>query len=384
MMGDGITPGQPLHRDDQTRPAGLNAPILKWLTRRYVMRLVFLGIAVLAGLAAWWVLRPSAAEQGLVSGNGRIEATEVNVSTKLGGRVEDILVEEGAFVKAKQPLALMQTDTLQAQRNEARAGQRQSVTSVAMARAQVDMRKSELASAEAEIVRAESDLDAAQRRLARSETLSKEGASSIQELDDDRARVRAAGAALSATKARAVAARTAIDAAQTQVAGAEAAVAAAAATVARIEADIQDSTLVSPRDGRVQYRIAEPGEVLSPGAPVLNLVDVSDVHMTFFLPEAVAGRVALGSDVRVVLDAAPGYIIPAKVTFVASTAQFTPKTVETASERQKLMFRVKAQIDRDLLKKHLSEVKTGLPGVAWIKLDPTSTWPANLAVKVPE
>ncbi|HVW69676.1 MAG TPA: HlyD family efflux transporter periplasmic adaptor subunit [Steroidobacteraceae bacterium] len=339
---------------------------------------------MLAGIAAWWVLRPSAAAQELVSGNGRIEATEVNVSTKLGGRVEDILVEEGAFVKAKQPLALMQTDTLQAQRNEAQASQRQAVTSVAMARAQVDMRKSELASAEADIVRAESDLDAAQRRLARSETLSKEGASSIQELDDDRARVRAAGAALSATKARAVAARTAIDAARTQVAGAEAAVAAAAATVARIEADIQDSMLVSPRDGRVQYRIVEPGEVLSPGAPVLNLVDVSDVHMTFFLPEAAAGRVALGSDVRVVLDAAPSYVIPAKVTFVASTAQFTPKTVETASERQKLMFRVKARIDRDLLRKHLSEVKTGLPGVAWIKLDPAAAWPSNLAVKVPE
>lgn len=105
--------------------------------------------------------------------------------------------------------------------------------------------------------------------------------------------------------------------------------------------------------------------------------------MTFFLPEQAAGRVALGTEVHIVLDAAPQYVIPASVSYVASTAQFTPKTVETASERQKLMFRVKAQISPELLQRHLTQVKTGLPGVAWIKLDPDAEWPANLAVKVP-
>lgn len=113
-------------------------------------------------------------------------------------------------------------------------------------------------------------------------------------------------------------------------------------------------------------------------------MDLSDVYMTFFLPETVAGRVALGSDVRIVLDAAPQYTIPAKVSFVASTAQFTPKTVETASERQKLMFRIKAQIDPQLLQKHLRQVKTGLPGVAWVKLDAETPWPENLQTRLPE
>ncbi|MFZ3121101.1 MAG: HlyD family efflux transporter periplasmic adaptor subunit, partial [Variovorax sp.] len=154
------------------------------------------------------------------------------------------------------------------------------------------------------------------------------------------------------------------------------------ATIARIQADITDSALTAPRDGRVQYRVAQPGEVLAAGGKVLNLVDLSDVYMTFFLPETVAGRVALGSDVRIVLDAAPGFVIPAKVSFVASTAQFTPKTVETASERQKLMFRVKARIDPQLLKNNLAQVKTGLPGVAWLKLDDKAEWPAQLVVKV--
>ena len=169
-----------------------------------------------------------------------------------------------------------------------------------------------------------------------------------------------------------------------EVASARASVTAALASVARIQADIADSALLAPRSGRVQYRIAQPGEVIGGGGKVLNLVDLSDVYMTFFLPEAVAGKLALGSEVRIVLDAAPQLVIPAKVSFVASTAQFTPKTVETASERQKMMFRVKAQIAPELLQKHVQLVKTGLPGMAWLKLDANAPWPAHLAVKLPE
>lgn len=130
--------------------------------------------------------------------------------------------------------------------------------------------------------------------------------------------------------------------------------------------------------------MVQPGEVVGGGGKVVSLVDVGDVYMTFFLPETVAGRVALGSEVRIILDAAPEYVIPATVSFVASAAQFTPKTVETASERQKLMFRVRAQISQELLREHLNQVKTGLPGVAWIKLDANAEWPQNLSVRVPE
>ena len=106
--------------------------------------------------------------------------------------------------------------------------------------------------------------------------------------------------------------------------------------------------------------------------------------MTFFLPTAAAGQVALGAEVRLVLDAAPQYVIPAKVSFVADVAQFTPKTVETASEREKLMFRVRAQIPPELLKKHITQVKTGLPGMAYVRLDPKPAWPARLQVKLPQ
>jgi HlyD family secretion protein len=334
---------------------------------------------LLAGGYAWRQWDAAHQNDGLAGGNGRIEATEVDVATKYAGRVAEILVREGDFVQAGQPLARMQVDSLLAQRREAEAGREQARQAVAAARAQVALRESEHAAAQAQIVQREADLDAAQRRTVRSEALAHQGAMPLQELDDNRARVRGMQAALKAAQAQARAAQAAIQAARTQVDSAQSAVQAAEATVQRIVADLDDSQLAAPRDGRVQLLLAQPGEVLAGGGKVLNLVDV---YMGFFLPETVAGRVALGSEVRIVLDAAPQYVIPATVSFVASTAQFTPKTVETASERQKLMFRVKARIAPELLRKHLEQVKTGLPGQAWIRLDASRDWPVHLQAAV--
>ena len=339
---------------------------------------------ILAALLIWKVMKPSGPGIGFVSGNGRIEATEIDIATKLPGRVEAIMVNEGDFVKAGQSLAKMQIDVLDAQRDEARAESSQAVAAVASAKAQVIARQSDTVSAQATVVQRASELDAAQRRSVRSESLSKKGFVTLQESDDDHAHANGATAALAAARSHVDTAQAAVTAAQAQVAGANSGVTASDATVARIEADIRDSQLKSPCEGRVQYRIAQPGEVLPGGGKVLNLVDLGDVYMTFFLPETVVGKLALGGDVHIVLDAAPQYIIPAKISYVSSTAQFTPKTVETASERQKLMFRVKAQIDRELLEKYLKLVKTGLPGVAWIKLDAQARWPANLEIKIPQ
>src|SRR5690606_3138147 len=233
------------------------------------------------------------------------------------------------------------------------------------------------------IAQREAEMEAAERRLARTEELAKRGTASLQTLDDDRAQFQSARAAVNAAKAELAAAEAAILTAETQVIGAESAVDAARATVERIQVDIEDSDLRSPRDGRVQYRIAEPGEVLPAGGRVLNLLDLSDVYMTFFLPTVAAGRVAIGAEVRLVLDALPGYVIPASVSFVADVAQFTPKMVETAEEREKLMFRVKAKIAPDLLREYITHVKTGLPGVAYVRLDSQTDWPEELQVRLP-
>lgn len=338
--------------------------------------------AAALGWLAWNKLRAPALEPGLASGNGRIEATEVDIATKLAGRVDAMLVAEGDFVKAGQPLARMLDTSLQAQRAESLALQQQALYGVASAEADVAMRESDQQAVQAQVQQRESELDAVRRRLARSEALAKERVTSDQELDDDRANMRSAEAGLAAANAQLKAAAASVVAARAQVTASRSQVAAAEAAVARIDADLTDSTLRAPRDGRVQFLIAQPGEVLAGGGKVLNMVDLSEVFMTFFLPETVAGRVALGSEVRIVFDAVPQYVIPAKVSFVASVAQFTPKTVETASERQKLMFRVKARIDPELLKQNLEQVKTGVPGVAWVKIDAQAVWPERLAVKI--
>ena len=341
-------------------------------------------IAAALAVAGWLAWQRAGADpegSAFIGSNGRIEATEVDIATKLAGRVDDILVEEGAFVKAGQVLATMQVQTLQAQLREAQAQRRQAVNAVASAQAQVAMRQSDKTALAAQVRRAEAELNAARQRLARSETLVKEGATSTQTLDDDRARTLSAEAGVAAAQAQVASADAAIAAAQAQVVSVQSQVEALDATLERVQVEIDDSQLKAPRDGRVQFRVAQPGEVLGAGGRVMNLLDLSDVYMTFFLPTEAAGRLALGSPVRIVLDAAPDYVIPATVSFIASSAQFTPKTVETASERQKLMFRVRAQIDRELLREHLEYVKTGLPGEAWVRLDPAQEWPARLALK---
>ena len=352
--------------------------------KRVALPVLALAALALGGLYAWRHLQPQGPGEGFVSSNGRIEATEIDIAAKQSGRLLDVLVREGDFVKQGQVLAHLQVDVLNAQRDEAQAQLAKARTAVQTARAQVAARESDKQSTLAAIAQQESELTAARAKFARSKALAAQGMWPQQELDNDRARMQGAEAATTAARAQARAAQAAITAAQSQVAGAEAEVSAGEASLARIQADIDDTTLKAPRDGRVQIRVANVGEVVGAGGKVLNLVDLSDVYMTFFLPETVAGRVAIGSEVRIVLDAAPQYVIPAKVSFVSATAQFTPKTVETASERQKLMFRVRGQIDRELLLKHLQQVKTGLPGVAWLRTDAARDWPAALAIKVPE
>jgi HlyD family secretion protein len=335
-------------------------------------------MAVAAGYYAWRVYDGSGLPAGIAGGNGRIEATEIDVSTKTAGRIKDILADEGDFVTAGQVLARMDTVQLEAQRRQAQASLRRAIIGIDTAKSLVIQREAEREAAAAVIAQREAELDATERKLARSEQLIKTNTASQQTLDNDRAAAQGARAAVGAAKASLAASEAAIGAAKAQVVDAEAAVDAARAAIDSITADIDDSTLTSPRDGRVQYRVAQLGEVLPTGGRVLNLVDLGDVYMTFFLPTAQAGRIAIGTEVRLVLDAAPQYVIPAKASFVADVAQFTPKTVETEEERQKLMFRIKAKIPPELLRKHIQQVKTGLPGMAYVRLDAEVEWPSSL------
>lgn len=341
--------------------------------------IVGIGFAIaVGGYYAWKRYQNPGLPDGIVGGNGRIEATEIDVSAKTAGRIKEILVDEGDFITAGQVLAHIDTAQLEAQRRQAEAQLQRAIVSVDTAKSVLTQREAERETAAAIIEQREAELDAADRKLARSEHLIKTNSTSQQTLDDDRASARGARAAVSAAKASLSASEAAISAAKAQIIDAEAAVVAQQAAIESITADIDDSVLVSPRDGRVQYRISQPGEVLASGGRVLSLVDLSDVYMTFFLPTSTAGRVPIGSDVRLVLDAAPELVIPAKATFIADVAQFTPKTVETEEERQKLVFRVKAKILPELLRRHIEHVKTGLPGMAYVRTQPGVEWPESL------
>lgn len=315
---------------------------------------VLLVVATGAGIA-WWRLRPAPLPPGFAVGNGRIEATQIDIAAKLPGRIKEVLVNEGDFLEAGQVVARMDTQVLEAELRQAEA--------------QVNQARNAVETAKAVVAQRASELTFAQNSLKRSEDLVQRGFISPQKLDGDRT-------AMLTAKAGLVQARS-------QVEEGQAAIAAAQATAERIKADLEDSVLKAPRAGRVQYRLAEPGEVLPAGGKVVSMLDLSDVYMTVFLPETAAGRLAIGAQARLVLDMAPQYVIPAKVSFVAAEAQFTPKTVETAVERQKLVFRVKAQIDPELLRKYRTRVKAGLPGVAYVQVNPSGQWPPNLEVKLP-
>ncbi|MGY3602895.1 MULTISPECIES: HlyD family secretion protein [unclassified Bradyrhizobium] len=345
--------------------------------------IILLAVLLAAGgYYAWQRLASDNLPPGIASGNGRIEAVEIDIATKTPGRIQEILVREGDFVTVGQVLARMDTTQLHAQLRQAEAQLRRAIIGVDTAKSLVAQREAERKAATAVIAQRNAELDTADRRLRRSEQLIKTNAVPQQTLDDDRAAAEGAKAAVAAAEAQRAAAEAAISSTQAQVVDAEASIDAAKAAIESIKADINDSTLTAPRDGRVQFRVAQPGEVLAAGGRVLNLVDLGDVYMTFFLPTAQAGRVAIGADVRIVLDAAPQHVIPAKASFVANVAQFTPKTVETEEERQKLMFRIRAHISPDLLRRNIEQVKTGLPGRAFVQLDPKAEWPARLTERL--
>ena len=311
-------------------------------------------LLVVAGASVWWFYVRIPPLVGFGSGNGRLEVQEIDVATKFPGRIAEVLVDEGDSVQVGQVVARMDTSSLNAQVREAEA--------------QVQRARQGQITAKALI---------AQRR---SETL-------LAERDFERARALYVNANISAkdydrTRSTMDTAKAATTQAEAQLAEADATIAASLAQKERIQVDLKDSVLTAPRSGRVQFRLAEPGEVLASGGKVLTLIDPTDVYMTVFLPAAEAGKIALGAQARITLDAAPNLVIPSAVSFVADKAQFTPKEVETRTEREKLMFRIKVKIDPELVKGHEAQVKPGLPGVAYVQLDSSVQWPPFLQTKL--
>ncbi len=311
-----------------------------------------------AGYFAWRQYEASQLPAGIVSVNGRVEATQVDISTKIPGRVIEIVPHEGDIVSPGEVVARIDTSETAAQLDQAKA-------SAALARQTVATREASVASDEAQ-------LEFANEELRRTSTLVNKGWSTHELLDQRNAQLKSADAALKA--------------AQSQVDEARAAVKTADARVQELQAVVDDSTIKSPVQGRVQYRLVEPGAVVPPGGKIATVIDLADVYTTVFLPAPQAGRLKVGSDpdaARLVIDAYPEYVFPATISFVAPESQFTPKTVEVQSEREQLYFRVKLQKPPGVLKGMEEAIKSGLRAVAYVRTDPAAEWPARLALKLP-
>lgn len=349
--------------------------------------LVIAVLAVVIGVVGFLFWRDNGTDalpEGFARGNGRIEAVEIDVASKYAGRIDAVLVQEGQLVEAGEPLVQLDIRQIQASRHQAEAELRRAEISVEIARLQIEQRKSEVRAAEAVVAQSRAADVVAQRQLERSISLAESSVASERTLEVDRSNALGATAAVASAEAALAAAKAGVAAAEASAVGSEAAVAAAKAAIEAIDVQIEDSTLKAPRKGRVQYIVAREGEVVAAGGRVVNMVDLNEVYMTFFLQTADAGRAGLGTEVRLLLDAAPDIAIPAGISFVSDVAQFTPKTVETEVEREKLMFRVRARIAPELLAKYLDHIKTGLPGVAWVRLDPSAPWPEAAGGRVLE
>jgi HlyD family secretion protein len=313
-----------------------------WARRLVLLALIGGG----AGYAFWQAHRAPALPAYIVYGNGRLEADPIDIDTKFAGRIAELRVDEGDKVAAGQVLAVMDTRDLEQtlKKGEAQVGEAQKA--VEEARANLENTKTSSLFAEQEIDR--------------TAKLVKNGFATRELYDQRKQALDAAHLAQRAAEHRVAVAEMVLNAAEHN------------AEVTRV--NIADNTLVAPRGGRIEYRVANVGEVLPAGGKVFTMLDTAYVYMDVYLPTLQADKVKIGAESRILLDAYPDRPIPAKVSFLADQAQFTPKMVETQNDRDRMMFRVRVKIDPGRARAHADAVRSGLPGVAYVKTDDKAPW----------
>lgn len=320
-----------------------------------IVKKLLLGVLLIGGFIAYYMMENLNSNQlsdAFASGNGRLEMTEVDIATKYPGRVQDVLIQEGDTVKKGQLMAKLDTKELEARLKQTKAMVEQAVQQKEYAKAIVAQRKSELS--------------LAKKNLERSKSLYVNKNISLVQLQQDETKLTSSKAALEAAKAQVVSADASIEAAKAQV--------------ETIKVNIEESSLYAPINARVLYKLVEPGEIVGSGTKLYTLLDLTDTFMTIFLATADAGRVEIGSEARIVIDALPEKPVLAFVSFVSPEAQFTPKEIETDKERAKLMFRIKVKVDPKIIKDGFKNAKSGLPGVAYVRLESATPWPEHLKI----
>jgi membrane fusion protein YbhG len=297
----------------------------------------------------------NSSDPSLIHASGHIEATEVRLAAKVGGRLLEAPFEEGDAVSSGSLVARIDATDAEHRLAAARA-------TVEAADAQLRLllagsRSEDLRRAEDHLAQAQAEMDAASRDLDRLEGLADRGSATEKARDDARTRRDVADRSVAAARAEldkliAGPRREEIEAARAQRA-------IATANVATVEQQITDAMVLAPRDGVITERIAEPGEVLQPGSTLAVLTDIERPWLNVWIDEPSLSRVRLGDPVKVRVDGRDE-AFDGTVSFISPVVEFTPKNVQTPEERAKLVFRVKVTLDNG----H-GIFKPGMPADAW-------------------
>jgi HlyD family secretion protein len=318
-------------------------------------------VAAAAGVAAACTPPPPS---NAFTASGNVEATEVQVAPEVGGRIIDLRVAEGDRVKAGDVIATLDTRDTELQIGRARAERAAAAAQlhlfeagaraedVHQAEAQVDATTSEIAAIDVEIRNAQTDLD-------RFEALLSANAGSQKQRDDARARVDLARERKRTAEERVRVARTSLDrvragARKEELEGARARVASVDAQLAVLDKAVRDAQVTAPTGGVVTQKLADAGEIVAPRVPLVVVTDLDHAWANVFVPEPAVPKIVLGQAATVRTDA--GSTVPGKVTFISPRAEFTPRNVQTADERSKLVYRVKVTVDNSA-----GVLKQGMP-----------------------
>ncbi|WP_424411612.1 HlyD family secretion protein [Pasteurella sp. PK-2025] len=317
---------------------------------------LFLILILVIGFGVYWQQYHQPEQDAhIVQSNGRLEFARLDVASLYAGRVEQIFVQEGQYVAQDTLLATLSADSIQAQVDTAKAKVEQAQQAVKRTQAQFNAQQQQLNTAQL-------DVDNAQQ-------LFKDKLISSSELTKRIALRDAAFAGLNAL--------------QSGIDEAESVVKQATAQLLQAQSVLNDLHIKAPKAGRIEYRLVELGAVIAPGHKIASIIDLTDASMNLFFPAPIVNQIPLNSEARILFDGLDA-VFPAQVTYIASEAQFTPKFVETQSEREKLMFKVKLQIPQDIATKYADYLKAGMTGNGFVRLHNADDWSADLQVKLPK
>lgn len=316
-----------------------------------------------ASVAVWSCTEPP--PSGSLRVSGHVEATEVQVSAETAGRVLELRVAEGDVVKPGDVIARLDTrDTelllTRARADKAAVDAQLRLLEAGARREDVRYAEAQVAAAEAEVPQIDVELTAAVVDFDRFESLLKADAGSQKQRDDARARVDALRERQRAARERVRVAREGLarvraGARPEELDGARARSAAVAAQIATLQDTLADAEVVSTVGGTVTQTLVDAGEIVAPRMPIVVVTDLVHAWANLFVPEPSVPRVTLGQQATVFTDAG-GAGMPGTVTFVSPRAEFTPRNVQTADERSKLVYRIKVSVDNAS-----GVLKTGMP-----------------------